>query len=73
MSEETNIKNAAVTEEAIREALRGVMDPELHLDVIALGFYRESSGNHGVFRWSVIVVQLVILLNKTVQFIAAGK
>ena len=28
------------TEETIREALRGVLDPELHLDVIALGLIK---------------------------------
>ena len=28
------------TEKTIREALRGVLDPELHLDVIALGLIK---------------------------------
>lgn len=29
------------TEETIREALRGVLDPELHLDVVSLGLIKE--------------------------------
>lgn len=36
MTEETK-----VTEEEVREALRGVLDPELHLDVVTLGLIRE--------------------------------
>ena len=41
MSEEiTNADNNA-TDETVREALRGVMDPELHLDVVTLGLIRD--------------------------------
>ena len=37
MSEETT---ANISEETVREALRGVLDPELHLDVVTLGLIR---------------------------------
>jgi metal-sulfur cluster biosynthetic enzyme len=40
MSEELETTNGDVTEETVREALRGVQDPELHLDVVTLGLIR---------------------------------
>jgi metal-sulfur cluster biosynthetic enzyme len=39
MADETKVSDISVDQ--IREGLRGVMDPELHLDVVALGMIRE--------------------------------
>jgi metal-sulfur cluster biosynthetic enzyme len=41
MSEETKTTLSRASEEEVREALRGVIDPELHLDVVALGLVQE--------------------------------
>jgi metal-sulfur cluster biosynthetic enzyme len=38
MSEKTI--NGQITEETVREALRSVVDPELHLDIVTLGLLR---------------------------------
>ena len=43
MSDATVNNQPEITEETVREALREVLDPELHLDVVTLGLIREIS------------------------------
>ena len=44
-----------VTEETVREALRQVADPELHLDVVTLGLIREINLDESPVHLSMIL------------------
>jgi metal-sulfur cluster biosynthetic enzyme len=44
-----------ITEETIREALRSVVDPELHLDVVTLGLIRDINLDESPARLSMLL------------------